>query len=771
MICANCNKRGIECEPGPAGGKFEGGSSGENNSDLSAQEHVHNNGIVNEQQPLTSPPHEGRLYGHNGVYGKTATTTSASDPVRESSAASHHHQDLPAMAAVPPRGGHIISAAAAEMDVSSSSSLLAVGNETGSHFGPEIDSISNTDWLRYDLYSMESMVDGSGNTHSSSAYGTHSMENSNNVYSNNNNNNDDGNNNPAIVPTTSYSHPPLQQPQQMASTYNHPTPATLPIPQLDNNDEDNWPFSYRKTPGKSQMVLPPIRWESGNFGMPENNRNRNDDDDTMRKAFTNLLSQPYTCDRWPVEESKSIDSFFPGSDILDEFIKLFFDNFSNICPIIHRPTWKKKSAPLLELAAVISIGAGFSQRPEAHLFADNLSELVKRTINWNVDRDRGCLKEEDFLSAMLLQSIYALGSGNKSLYEVADSSRSLLVTSARAYGLFNLNFSDFGPMNWVTYERRKRISWLIFEFDCTVCTLTSSRPCMSLHDLNNNLPCDDEVWECRQPWKDGLKFKHTLSDLLHDYNTPVETVLRAASPYSRRLITQALGRSVWDYVELESTMVFRMLYLPETPKKNLLVAMDHIVQNLTAPRQSDSYHITMMSMIVSYSHLYSHHVIELITSATRQPDLKKIELVLSSLNQRPETSRFLAWHSCQIIAIIRCAPIHAPCETMRLFMAGLFLYWFALSRPASVPGSSMIPLDIPPWGGTSKLPSNWIKYGGPACVSDKNSQYICISGKGGANSVIDVIVDLLVDLSVWGLADRFCNILTTMKDLTSRLQQ
>lgn len=578
-------------------------------------------------------------------------------------------------------------------------------NNVDNHFGLDLESICNTDWLRYDLDNMEMMIED---------VGVHSASGNNNV------------------------------------VCEIPTPSGSTTSSTTENNDDNWPFSYRKTPGKIQVVLPPIKWT----------RTEGLDADGTRQALTNLLTQPYTKNRWPREEP---DRIIPGSDVLDEFINLFFTHFDQVSPIIHQYSWNKNNASLLELASIISIGAGFSDRPEAHLFADNLSELLKRTINWHVDRDRSCLRQEDFLSAMLLQSIYALGSGNKSLYEVADSSRSQLIGSARESGLFNLNFDDFGIKDWISYERRKRIAWLIFEFDCTVCTLTASRPCMSLHDLNNNLPCDEDVWECKRPWKDGLKFKQTISDILQGKDIP------ATNWYSRRLISQALGRSVWDYVELESNAVFRTLRMPEMPNERLLASLDRL-KEIGNHTPKDPYHVSMTHMVVSYSHLYSRHVIELITSATRQPDFKKIDMVLKSLDQKAEDSRFLAWQACQIISVIRYSPIHAPCETMRLFMAGLYLYWFALSSPSSVPGATIVPLDTLPWGASFSLPNHWIQNGGPACISNKHGQFIKVTGKDGANAVIDTIVDLLKELKVWGLADRFCHILSTMKDLTPKLQ-
>jgi hypothetical protein len=518
-------------------------------------------------------------------------------------------------------------------------------------------------------------------------------------------------------------------------------PCSLPTPETV---EDNWPFSYQKSPENPSVVLPPLSQVIGNK-----------DNSSLRSEFTNLLSLPYKSHPWPFHEVKTIESFFPSSAIVQEFINLFFARWYNVSPIIHRPSWSMDTAPCLLMATMISIGAGFSDRPDAHTFADNLSELTKRTIHWQTEKDRNYLRKEYFLTAMLLQSIYALGSGNKCLYEVADSARALLVTNARGSGMFNLKFEDFGPDNWVAYERKKRVVWLLFEYDCTICTLTSSRPCMSLHDLNNNLPCDEDVWEGRKPWKDGPSFRTTISDILQANRSP------DLNSYSRRLVCQALGRSLWDYVELDSTIVFKTIGVSESPQNQLLQSL-RLLQGYDS-KHDEIVHVTMSCMIVSYSHLYGHHSMDLVTSATRDADSTKLNMLKTVFAKDPSHTRFLAWQAAQIVSVVKHAPIHAPCETMRVFMAGLFLYWFCKLMPSVDSGATITRLDTLPWEGY--CPSEWIENGGLACIADRN-EFVKINGPDCADRVIDVILGQLRGLKVWGLAEKFCVVLNRLKEMT-----
>lgn len=89
----------------------------------------------------------------------------------------------------------------------------------------------------------------------------------------------------------------------------------------------------------------------------------------------------------------------------------------------------------------------------------------------------------------------ALGTGNRRLYEIADASRALLVTSLRGLGVLSSDSEQMGPttldsnqikqmdattleatwFQWRYKEMAERLARSIFEFDCTLSTLTSKR--------------------------------------------------------------------------------------------------------------------------------------------------------------------------------------------------------------------------------------------------------------------------------------------------------
>lgn len=171
-----------------------------------------------------------------------------------------------------------------------------------------------------------------------------------------------------------------------------------------------------------------------------------------------------------------------------------------------------------------------------------------------------------------------MGSGNRRLYEIADSSRGLLLTSLRGLGVLashtdreesnGLDLKGIRGLDaasiegiwleWVDKERKKRIAWSAFEYDCTLSTLTSKRGAFNIAELPARLPCMESFWEAHsaQSWASlvsfstsppvGLPFYATVRDIIAKKST-----LSTVPPWSRRLCAQAIGRMLWDLKEIE----------------------------------------------------------------------------------------------------------------------------------------------------------------------------------------------------------------------------
>lgn len=215
--------------------------------------------------------------------------------------------------------------------------------------------------------------------------------------------------------------------------------------------------------------------------------------------------------------------------------------------------------------------------------------------------------------------------------------------------------------------------------------------------------------------------------------------------------------------------------------------------------------ISLTSLIAHYSHLhFGVPTISLILSLARNPPSApcmsnkaspetlqdvRIMRLRSIFTEDPVHARTIAWHAGQIIGISRYRPVHTPAEAMRVFLAGVVLWgvakWFVECHPITAvniwrcnvnnSGSRNIRLDAIP------IPSSnpEYSYGMPATVAEwlktgKGRATIRIDGDGaeaceaqlcseqGAKDVLQVVVNILGKMRIWGLGAEFRRVLEVM---------
>jgi len=231
-----------------------------------------------------------------------------------------------------------------------------------------------------------------------------------------------------------------------------------------------------------------------------------------------------------------------------------------------------------------------------------------------------------YLMAFCLQNVYALGAGNRRLFELADASRSFLINNARRAGLFDsssnlgtatpsgphvsstedpyLSKNDLSDsarlearwLAWRDEEAEKRLAWCIFEYDCAISTLSNRRGNIAFNDMSMRIPCEEVLWEApnAQAWATlyprykssppkGLPFYPVLRDVISGKAKP--TIL---PNWGKRLCSQVIARIIWDFKELEDSALNRCLALPSlTPglrpaKDTLLKALMVLVNSMTS---------------------------------------------------------------------------------------------------------------------------------------------------------------------------------------------
>ena len=149
---------------------------------------------------------------------------------------------------------------------------------------------------------------------------------------------------------------------------------------------------------------------------------------------------------------------------------------------------------------------------------------------------------------------------------------------------------------WRDTELKKRVAWAVFEFDCTLSTLTSKRGAFNISELPPRLPCSESLWEAHsaKAWMSMVGFSSGPSEGKLLYPTLQTTIagkpeVKSIPSWGRRLCLMILGRYLWDLRELEEAASTRVLGLPslasahQSTRSNLLHAMSTFNDSLSNP--------------------------------------------------------------------------------------------------------------------------------------------------------------------------------------------
>lgn len=159
--------------------------------------------------------------------------------------------------------------------------------------------------------------------------------------------------------------------------------------------------------------------------------------------------------------------------------------------------------------------------------------------------------------------------------------------------------SDNASIEWLRWrdqEEEKRIAWSVFEYDCSLCTLTSRRGAVDLPELPSHLPCTEPLWDApsAQAWAAlysrlsstarGAPTSKVLRSLLAGKSVPPQL-----PAWSKRLCAQSIGRLLWDLKQLDIMATPEYLKLPSLSaaqrqtKSMLLQGLTTICESMYSP--------------------------------------------------------------------------------------------------------------------------------------------------------------------------------------------
>lgn len=337
-------------------------------------------------------------------------------------------------------------------------------------------------------------------------------------------------------------------------------------------------------------------------------------------------------------------------------------------------------------------------------------------------------------------------------------------------------------LDWIQSEHHKRLVWSSFEYDCSLCTLTSRRAAVDISELPSYLPCCDALWKAQtaQSWR-ALMVKLPEEAKCASTQSTIRRVLSGLPPppdlpfWSQRLCTQVIGRQLWDIRQAEKASMADCFMLPSLrkaqveTKQHLLAGLQILTECTSSPTDTVGLvNSNIISLILHYSHLYcSGDTLDLIiyifrTSASSSGADGSIaaatQTLYSRLHHSPQATRRLAWHAAQIVAAAQEYLVSAPCEILRIFMGYIFLVAFASLGPhASLHESpTSVHFHVTEHNSTPcETAEQWIQHGGRLTVGT------LIDTQADRESLKTGLTTIMGRLGNWGLSEKFSKIVNS----------
>ncbi|KAF5579560.1 uncharacterized protein FSUBG_13596 [Fusarium subglutinans] len=564
-----------------------------------------------------------------------------------------------------------------------------------------------------------------------------------------------------------------------------------------------WPFDQAHKQSPHRYQLPPLRDILNGYCPTDRPRPVQT---TLVKGFIQIFSENPLPQLETLRDPHSIQAFCSLQRLVDSY----FSRFHDIQAIIHKPTWTMSACPPILLTAMASVGALLSDSQSDYELSVALSEICSTMINWMGASDATNYSDVSYLNALCLYQIYSLGSGKRQLYQNADRSRGLLIGGLRGIGLLDPRSSitlsqehetsrgsedDRVLANdwktWIKMESGRRAAWAAFEYDCSLCTLTSRRGIVDLSELPSELPCPESMWNATS----ARAWFALMSRLGQDESRPnLSKVLKQAlagrelpsslGSWAKRLCAQVIGRLLWDLWQIEVVAMPEYLGLGsivaahQDTKRSLLKGLNNLVESLSSPAStSDLTSYNIASLLCHYSHLCAANgVLDLILSIVRglistEPRVHDgIKVARNRLKltfaRDPKTARRLCWHAAQIVAIANEYLVSAPCEIMRVFMGYIFIIAYSAygdhshTRSSTMEVTQSVRLDLHDQNlSHRRVIVKWIEVGGPASTGSVPD----IGTDGCVPAISTDAQEILKKLQCWGLAHKFTKVFQVLE--------
>ncbi|KAL6228769.1 fungal-specific transcription factor domain-containing protein [Aspergillus navahoensis] len=565
----------------------------------------------------------------------------------------------------------------------------------------------------------------------------------------------------------------------------------IPQPRDTLDYGDPWPLETPRPPPR-HISLPPLgsdQQESSSRGryytlMPINDRTWH--------ALQKCIQLPFEHNTL---QSLSLDNF-PSKEKLNHCIDLYFAHFQPTLSFIHQPTFDP-GKDLVVTLAMISIGACYTEFAGAKAFSITLSELIRRLLVFMAEHDHRFVRTQSYLAAELLQGIHGFCSGSERLFELSESYRSSLIHHTKCMGIFRIESEKPPPPGarlediWQSYiraESSRRLGWAVFKYDASVAYLHNNRPFLSCADVNLNLPGSTEHWEAEtaevwaslHPWSRNVPptsaLRPTMDSMFSGSPNPV-----GADDEHLFIIVLTLLRMLWTAKEISSFPIgdLGIPSMCDEPRRKLLRAIDQMTVPIVAMSKShtrpEMERLVHRMQLVHIAHIYGagdlmNWLFPYLRDGLEAGTIKV--RMRQWANEDPRRTREVAYHSAQIIGLVRHYPTLMPLQSFLIFHAGVVLSCMSFLLPESISfDGPSLQLDKVGADTVHLNPQmDWVNNGGNNNLRLVGVPSLC--SPIGRQQVLNQTASLLKRQKTWGIAQNLTKVVLSLstRDAGKRIQ-
>lgn len=313
------------------------------------------------------------------------------------------------------------------------------------------------------------------------------------------------------------------------------------------------------------------------FSQPRSNRRSNS---FPTKAFSDIddndVQTPQYCSKAVYESLTAAfdrlcragsDAFdvptFVGAESINYCIKLYFDNFHDNFPLLHKPTFGVDTPWIVALAAT-TIGSAFVRAPHALEFRRAFQEFLRRAVTDTFETSSEDIHSIPLHQARILNLVSLSQAENDNLRSMTARYHAELVQFCLESGVLQVvnkdatsTTSDVGPgrsssdwSSWIEVESRRRIAYLTWKLDTSLGYMCNLRPMCNVDDARTPMPCREELWSA-ETFDDWVRVLANTSPspslcaaLEHLYNK--KAVHPGLSDLGQVLLINALFQRTWE---------------------------------------------------------------------------------------------------------------------------------------------------------------------------------------------------------------------------------